>query len=82
MHENCRLIALVPDLSKVMEKILDSRLSKWLNKNNIIHEENGAFRTRYGTVNVNNDEDNTAFPSQTQKTRRTIGNFLRQWETN
>jgi len=31
---------------------------------------------------VNNDEDHTAFPSQTPKTRRTIGNFLRQWETN
>ena len=32
-----------------MEKILDTRLSNWLNKNNLIHEEQGGFRTGYGT---------------------------------
>ncbi|KAK2710048.1 hypothetical protein QYM36_013648 [Artemia franciscana] len=47
-HENYRLIALVPALSKVLEKILDTRLSNWLNKNNLIHEEQGGFRTGYG----------------------------------
>jgi hypothetical protein len=52
LHMNYRLIALVPALSKVMEKILDTRLSKWLNKNNIIHEEQGGFRTGYGTVDT------------------------------
>ncbi|KAK2710705.1 hypothetical protein QYM36_012022 [Artemia franciscana] len=49
-HENYRLIALVPALSKVLEKILDIRLSNWLNKNNLIHEEQGGFRTGYGTT--------------------------------
>ena len=38
-YENYRLIAIVPALSKVLEKILDTRLSNWLNKNNIMHEE-------------------------------------------
>jgi len=38
-HENYRLIAHVPALSKVLEKILDIRLSNWLNKNNLIHEK-------------------------------------------
>ncbi|KAK2720857.1 hypothetical protein QYM36_004664 [Artemia franciscana] len=47
--ENYRLIALVPALSKVLEKILDSRLSNWLNKNNLIHKEQGGFRIGYGT---------------------------------
>ncbi|KAK2701826.1 hypothetical protein QYM36_019538 [Artemia franciscana] len=49
-HENYRLIALVPALSKVLEKILDTRLSNWLNTNNLIHEEQGGFRTGYGTT--------------------------------
>ncbi|KAK2704491.1 hypothetical protein QYM36_016775 [Artemia franciscana] len=44
-HENYRLIALAPALSKVLEKILDTRLSNRLNKNNLIHEEQGGFRT-------------------------------------
>jgi len=44
------LIALVPPLSKVLEKILDIRLSNWLNKNNLIHEEQVGFRTGYGTT--------------------------------
>ena len=48
-HENYCLIALVPALSKVLEKILDTRLSHWINKNNIIHEEQGGSRTGYGT---------------------------------
>ena len=47
-HENCRLIVLVPALSKVLEKILDTRLSNWLNKNNLIHEEQGGFRIGHG----------------------------------
>ena len=38
-RENYRLIVLVPALSKVLEKILDTRLSNWLNKNKLIHEE-------------------------------------------
>ncbi|KAK2724477.1 hypothetical protein QYM36_001096 [Artemia franciscana] len=49
-HENYRLIALVPALSKILEKILDTRLSNWLNTNNLIHEEQGGFRTGYGTT--------------------------------
>ena len=28
-------------------------------------------------LSINNDEDHTAFPSQTPKTRRTIGNFFK-----
>ena len=52
LHINYRLIALVPALSKIMEKILDTRLSKWLYKNNIIHEQQGGFRTGYGTVDT------------------------------
>ncbi|KAK2714818.1 hypothetical protein QYM36_009129 [Artemia franciscana] len=49
-HENYRLIALAPALSKVLEKILDTRLSNWLNKNDLIHEEQGGFRTGHGTT--------------------------------
>ncbi|KAK2727768.1 hypothetical protein QYM36_008304 [Artemia franciscana] len=49
-HGNYRLIALVPALSKVLEKILDTRLSNWLNKNNLMHEEQGGFRTGYETT--------------------------------
>ena len=41
-----RSIALVPSLTKVMEKILDTRLSNWVEKNNIIYEEQGGFRDR------------------------------------
>ena len=52
VHNNYRLIALVSALSKVMEKILDTRLSNWLNKNNIIHEEQRSFRTGYGTIDT------------------------------
>ncbi|KAK2702361.1 hypothetical protein QYM36_019012 [Artemia franciscana] len=47
-HENYRLNALVPVLSKVLEKILDTMFSNWLNKNNLIHEEQRGFRTGYG----------------------------------
>ncbi|KAK2714086.1 hypothetical protein QYM36_008620 [Artemia franciscana] len=50
-HENYCLIALVPALSKVLEKILDTRLSYWTNKNNIIHEEQGGSRTGCGSTN-------------------------------
>jgi len=32
-------------------------------------------------TNLNSDEDHTAFLSHTPKTRRTIGNLSRQWET-
>ncbi|KAK2717057.1 hypothetical protein QYM36_007262 [Artemia franciscana] len=49
-HENYRLIALVPALSKVLDRILDTRLSNWLNKNNLIHEKQGGFRIGYGTT--------------------------------
>ncbi|KAK2728099.1 hypothetical protein QYM36_008545 [Artemia franciscana] len=45
-HENYRLIALVPALSRVLEKILDTRLSNWFNKNDLVHEEQGGFRER------------------------------------
>ena len=35
----------------MLEKILDTRLSYWINKNNIIHEEQGGSRTGCGTTN-------------------------------
>ncbi|KAK2702918.1 hypothetical protein QYM36_018501 [Artemia franciscana] len=49
-HKNYRLISCFPALSNVSEKILDTRLSNWLNKNNLIHEEQGGFRTGYWTT--------------------------------
>ena len=49
-YENYCLIALVLALSKRLEKILDTRRFNWLNKNNIIYEEQGGSRTGCGTT--------------------------------
>ena len=49
-QENYCLIALVLALSKRLEKILDTRIFNWLNKNNKIHEEQGGSRTGCGTT--------------------------------
>lgn len=50
MHCNYRPIALVPCLSKILEKLIDNRLANWLKKNRIIREEQGGFREGYSTV--------------------------------
>ena len=47
MHCNYRPIALVPCLSKILEKLIDNRLANWLKKNRIICEEQGGFRAGY-----------------------------------
>ena len=43
-HESYRLIALAPIFSKILQKILDSRLNDWQEGFGVVKEEQGGFR--------------------------------------
>lgn len=43
---NCSLISLLPTMSKLMDKIILKRLSKYKKKNKIIIEQQFSFRER------------------------------------
>lgn len=47
--ENYRPITLVPIFSKIYERVMFSRLEKFLNKNNVIAEEQNGFRKKRST---------------------------------
>ncbi|KAK2701211.1 hypothetical protein QYM36_020118 [Artemia franciscana] len=49
-HSNYRPISLIPTMSKIFEKIIDVRLSKWLEVYKKIKEEQGGFRAGYNTA--------------------------------
>ena len=47
---NYRGISLLPCVSKVFTRILNSRLTSWLNSKNVIVEEQAGFRQHYSTI--------------------------------
>ena len=47
---NYRGISLINSLCKIFTCILNNRLQKWCDRNNIIHEEQAGFRKEYGTI--------------------------------
>ena len=49
-HSNYRPISLIPTMSKVIEKIIDVRLSKWPEVYKRIKKEQGGFRAGYNTA--------------------------------
>jgi len=48
--ENCRPISILPIFSKILEKIMYSRLTVFLNKHNIITEVQNGFREQKTTT--------------------------------
>ena len=46
---NCRLIAVLPCFSKVLEKIIYNRLFKYLTASEILYEKQFGFRERHST---------------------------------
>ncbi|MFO7744505.1 MAG: reverse transcriptase family protein, partial [Psychroflexus sp.] len=50
VHANYRPISLLNSGGKILEKILDKRLGKWMEANSILNEEQGGFRPGYSTV--------------------------------
>jgi len=49
-HESYRLIALAPILSRILEKILDSRLNDRLEGIGVMQTEQGGLRKGYSTT--------------------------------
>jgi len=49
MHSNYRLISVLPFFSKIFEKVIATRLTDYLDKHNIINENQFGFRKNCST---------------------------------
>ena len=50
--DNYRSISLLPVLSKLLEKIIDNRLIKFLDKNDTLYEKQFGFKSKHSTVDA------------------------------
>ena len=46
---NCRPISILPTVSKLIEKWIESQFSKYLNEYNLLHQSQSGFRSKHST---------------------------------
>jgi hypothetical protein len=72
---NYRPISILPSLSKVFEKLMSIRLSKFPNMHNILHKSQHGFRNKHSTVTATAEVLNAITASMNQS-EFTLGIFL------
>ena len=51
-HSNYRLISLLPNIEKILEKTMWKKLDTFLNNNKIIHNQHFGFKQQYSTLHA------------------------------